>query len=338
MPDSNRTDSDCTTIRRAPRRRRYTVVDNATVEDDALSFKALGLLVYLLSKPDDWQVNRDHLASTHTDGVAAVRSALAELEQAGYIVREQGRRDDGTGRWAPGVCVVHERPADPAGRFPASGFPASGKSPTTKEGDKPKTDDQSAREPSPSADPSLEPIGSSSVVEILRCYAAAVADRADPVNPAAYRSAVLAGARAERTDDVRDLQRRHPEWTIEAAVAALMFATGLADEPTPGPVIPDEPEGTVTCPACRGDRLVLAPDGSGYEQCRTCSATGRVDPGSVEAWTANESEPDSATPEASSNPLRLIQGTTPTDARPAEPRRDHPSSKPGPRTETTDDP
>lgn len=44
------------TIRRATRRRQFVVLEQRTVEDGRLSWAARGLLTYLLSRPDEWQV------------------------------------------------------------------------------------------------------------------------------------------------------------------------------------------------------------------------------------------------------------------------------------------
>lgn len=110
------------TIRRAPRPHQdYTIVRNAVLEDERLSFKAMGVLVYLLSKPDGWTANRAHLASTHTDGEDAVRSALRELRATGYITTEDER--DATGRITGRAAVVHDQPQeadDPCGGKPTS--------------------------------------------------------------------------------------------------------------------------------------------------------------------------------------------------------------------------
>lgn len=114
------------TIRRAPRpKRNYTTIPNAAIEDGRLSFKALGVLVYLLSKPDNWTVNRDHLAATHTDGTEAVRSALRELRAAGYITTETERAADG--RIAGQGAVVHDEPQaeQPPQPPPSGGKPAT---------------------------------------------------------------------------------------------------------------------------------------------------------------------------------------------------------------------
>jgi hypothetical protein len=41
-------------------RRRFTRIDNTAIEDPRLSFRALGVLTYVLSKPDDWaRTDRD---------------------------------------------------------------------------------------------------------------------------------------------------------------------------------------------------------------------------------------------------------------------------------------
>jgi hypothetical protein len=118
-------------IVRAPRRDRYTVIDNLAIEDSRLSFRALGLLVYILSKPDHWRTNREHLADTHQDSVTAVRAALRELSDAGYITREPNRCEDGTVRgW---VAQVHEvavakAQVEPSGHAPTVRSP-TGRSP-----------------------------------------------------------------------------------------------------------------------------------------------------------------------------------------------------------------
>jgi len=96
-------------IIRVADRQHYTRVDNRAINDDRLSLKALGLLAYLLSKPDDWRIERDQLSESHVDGVRSVRTALAELADAGYLVRERSRRADGT--WDT-VSTIYENPPD----------------------------------------------------------------------------------------------------------------------------------------------------------------------------------------------------------------------------------
>lgn len=86
-------------IHRAPRpRRSFTIVANHVICDERLSFKATGLLIYILSKPDNWRTNTQQLAVAKRDGADSVRSALRELEDAGYVHRS--RYQDKQGRWA----------------------------------------------------------------------------------------------------------------------------------------------------------------------------------------------------------------------------------------------
>ena len=82
-------------IIRKQHRTHYTVVDNALIEDQLLSWKAKGLLIYLLSKPDGWKVRMGHLVSAGTLGREGVRGILSELEDQGYIVRLGGLRTGG---------------------------------------------------------------------------------------------------------------------------------------------------------------------------------------------------------------------------------------------------
>lgn len=102
-------------IRRSPRRKFYVQVDNDTIRDDRLSWKARGLLTYLLSMPDDWTARATDLANRGPDGEHAVRAGLTELEDTHYLVRERVRQEDGTFQW---FSTVHERPVCPDSGFP----------------------------------------------------------------------------------------------------------------------------------------------------------------------------------------------------------------------------
>jgi len=73
----------------------YFVMHNSSVNDQRLSWKAKGLLAYLVSKPDYWYVNYKDLVSASTDGITSVRSTLRELQKAGYLIKSQLRHDDG---------------------------------------------------------------------------------------------------------------------------------------------------------------------------------------------------------------------------------------------------
>lgn len=96
-------------IIRNPERDKYVKIAKASIEDDRLSFKAKGLLTYLMSKPDNWVVMVSQLVKVGKDSRVSVMSALKELEDAGYVVRgERSRRDDGT--WDLPSTEVYETP------------------------------------------------------------------------------------------------------------------------------------------------------------------------------------------------------------------------------------
>ena len=96
-------------IIRSPRpESHYLTVSNSVVRDRGLSFKARGILVLLLSYPDNWSVSSERLAC-ETPGDKgekrdAIRTGLKELEGAGYIRRET-RQDRETGRMATHTYV-----------------------------------------------------------------------------------------------------------------------------------------------------------------------------------------------------------------------------------------
>ena len=117
-------------IVRGPRPDRFTIVDNEILRNHALSFKARGLLAYLLSMPDNWSCQIGHLATVGPDGRDAVRTGLRELETYGYLTRETRRRPDGRLRT---VTTVHDTPVgNPVHKSrsyppPESGYPDDGK-------------------------------------------------------------------------------------------------------------------------------------------------------------------------------------------------------------------
>ena len=88
-------------IIRAKRDRNFTVIDNCVFADKQLSFAAIGLLCYLLSKPDNWAVSAQHLTTVTEDtakesGINAVHSLLKELREKGFVVmkkRKTGEAD-----------------------------------------------------------------------------------------------------------------------------------------------------------------------------------------------------------------------------------------------------
>ncbi|WP_287966326.1 hypothetical protein [Diaphorobacter sp.] len=91
----------------------FSVLRNDVVRDDRLSWKATGILCWLLGLPQDWRVRLSHLAQQKTDGRDSTRAGLAELEAVGYLWIE--RRRDG-GRFERVVWHVTDTPE--AANFP----------------------------------------------------------------------------------------------------------------------------------------------------------------------------------------------------------------------------
>lgn len=87
---------------------RFAQIDNRPLHDNALSWKAKGMLAYLLSKPDNWKVRVTDLIRQSADGEASVRAGLKELQEAGYLIVKQERGEDG--RWLPTEYTVFEYP------------------------------------------------------------------------------------------------------------------------------------------------------------------------------------------------------------------------------------
>ena len=86
----------------------YVQIDKRVIEDTRLSWKAKGMLVYLLSKPDNWQVRVKDLVKKAKDGREAALSGIAELIENGYAIREQSHTE--AGKWAVTVYTITEQP------------------------------------------------------------------------------------------------------------------------------------------------------------------------------------------------------------------------------------
>lgn len=86
----------------------FTTLPNELIRDNRLSWKAMGLLVYLLAHPANFRLNLVYLARQRPSGRDATRSALRELEAAGYVLIE--RSHDSRGRFSTTTWMVSQTP------------------------------------------------------------------------------------------------------------------------------------------------------------------------------------------------------------------------------------
>lgn len=98
---------------RVHKTRDFTVMSNSHLRDKDLTLKAKGLLSVILSLPDDWKYSIAGLASICKEGTSAVKSALQELTDAGYVtVTKMYPNQTDSGR-IEYVYDIHERPQAP---------------------------------------------------------------------------------------------------------------------------------------------------------------------------------------------------------------------------------
>ena len=64
----------------------FTVISNDLIRDKRLSLKARGLMILMLSLPDDWDFSVAGLASINQESEKTIKTMLAELKEFGYLV------------------------------------------------------------------------------------------------------------------------------------------------------------------------------------------------------------------------------------------------------------
>ena len=86
----------------------FAQIHNAALADGRLSFKARGILAFLLSRPPGWKTSAERLAKSGVDGERAVKSGLRELEAHGYLKRTRTHAD-GSDPDVPAGTWVHNQ-------------------------------------------------------------------------------------------------------------------------------------------------------------------------------------------------------------------------------------
>ncbi len=85
----------------------YTVMSNYHLQDKNISFKAKGLLSFMLSLLEDWDYSLAGLVSISKENTKAIRTILNELKENGYLVIEQTRGDKGYYKYN---YIIYEQP------------------------------------------------------------------------------------------------------------------------------------------------------------------------------------------------------------------------------------
>jgi len=99
----------------------YVQISNDVLSDKRLTWKAKGILVYLLSKPTNWKVQVTDLVKQSTDGEHAVRNGLKELRELGYA--NLRKVTDPKGQVSEWEYTIMEVPGNPDRGFPDVDYP-----------------------------------------------------------------------------------------------------------------------------------------------------------------------------------------------------------------------
>lgn len=102
-------------IFRVAKNRNFSILSNDPFNDPELSWKAKGLLGYLLTRPDNWNINVEQLRKASAGGRDTIYSTLRELIDARYISRSLLRDEKGRSN---GYLYIISETKIPIGEIP----------------------------------------------------------------------------------------------------------------------------------------------------------------------------------------------------------------------------
>jgi len=85
----------------------YTVMSNYHLRDRRLSYKAKGLLSFMLSLPDDWDYSINGLVSISKESIRSIRSILKELQDNNYLIINKVKNEKGQFEYE---YLIYEKP------------------------------------------------------------------------------------------------------------------------------------------------------------------------------------------------------------------------------------
>lgn len=98
----------------------FVLVNQCIMHDKSLKMFDRGLLITLMSLPDNWNFTINGLASIISDGRDAIRNGLERLQEKGYLVKEQLREH---GKFAD-ICIrINVTPKEPLAEKPMTKEP-----------------------------------------------------------------------------------------------------------------------------------------------------------------------------------------------------------------------
>ncbi|MEL6257217.1 MAG: hypothetical protein AAFR87_34805 [Bacteroidota bacterium] len=109
----------------------FSVIAKHVIEDKRLSAQERGILIYLLSKPSDWEVNIKDLIRQGLGGRSSVQKAMKSLVTFGYAELKRCKDPNNPGRFLGSRYHIYEDPKNREREILAAG----------------KTDSRESREP-----------------------------------------------------------------------------------------------------------------------------------------------------------------------------------------------
>lgn len=93
---------------RVNKNKNYTTINNTGLRDERLSWKAKGILAYILSLPDDWVFYMEEISTHAKDKISSLYSGMKELKEHGYVKRFPVK--DEKGKIVKWEMIVYEIP------------------------------------------------------------------------------------------------------------------------------------------------------------------------------------------------------------------------------------